>query len=192
MVLVCPNQPQNSHAQFRCLDGFKCLVSRFHGLTPDGTPRLENISETQIKELKKQKQRNRTHVSLKTKNKNYPPAVCRHTLVAAVLFVPVLAVHCRVVATTSHAHTGLSCILKNRSTQEKHENLKHRSILVLQRQGKKKLFQQGCRATEIIPDSTIVGFGKCGFVKSSFLLFKNMLPSFGFWTCFIGFLQLLH
>lgn len=44
------------------------------------------------------------------------PAVCRHTLVAAVLLVPVLAVDGRIVAATSHAHTGFTCVLTNRLT----------------------------------------------------------------------------
>lgn len=142
------------------------------------------ISLKQRKEVKKQtkqqlrKKRTHTNVCLKKNkqtNKLCTPAVRRHALVAAVLFVPVLAVHGRVVATTSHAHARFCCILTNRFTREmlkkKTAAWKHFAFPVWKREKNAHGSdgQQRLHWTKVILISTFAGFYKWASVRLLFL-----------------------
>lgn len=78
------------------------LFDRSHRLVPDGAPRLEHVSERHEQSQK------RSHLlgggEKEARVNHHPPAVCDHTLVAAVFFVPFFALDGRVVAAFSHAY----------------------------------------------------------------------------------------
>lgn len=109
--------------QFCGCDWQNSLFYSSHGLIPDGAPCLEYLSE-------KQKCYNELFVGREYKHMQesdvYTPAVCGHTFIAAVFFVPVFAVYGWVVASRPHAHACHSC---TGGPVHLHLILKHRAIL---------------------------------------------------------------
>lgn len=81
-----------------------------HVLVSDRAPRLEYISGTRKKKNIRFRKWCRSLLRIPEKwfSKLYRPAVSCHTFVAAVLFVPVVALHGRVVAARPHAHAPQS------------------------------------------------------------------------------------